>query len=206
MNFDNRKSTKNWAEVNWDRDLWIPVPLTFEGTMWADAAEWALHYASDRAERTYGELTKKVLRKEVKPRAMSFVDAQKDLAGKLPAHKFYMHFPNAHTAPVPVGVGLWDPQGTREEAFQYYAYWTAQNATEPPVAEWFDTEALGRGVKAQWRAMEDSKPVWAVNYIFRNEEFATDVHVFTGCADNERFQEVLPDLDDLVRHIRCAPR
>ena len=205
MNFDNRQATKNWAEVDYDRSIWIPVPLSFQGTKWGDAATWALHYASDRAQRTYGELTKKVLRKEVQPRAMSFVDARGDMVGKVPAHKIYFHFPNSNATPEPVGIGLWEPQGTREEAFQYYGYWGSRSATEQPVAEWFETEALGRGVKAQWPGADAEKPTWSVNYIFRNDEFETDVHVMASSLAPERLKSIIPDLDELVRRIRCVP-
>jgi hypothetical protein len=205
VNFDDRKSAKNWAKVDYDRDRWIPVPLTFDGTKWPDVTTWALFYARDRARKTYGELTRKLMHKEVEPRAASFMDVHKEMVGKAPAHKLFLNFPDARAVPVPIGIGLWAPHGTREEAFQYYAYWTAHGAVEPPVAEWFETESLGTGVKARWMAMEDGEPTWAVNYIFRNEEFATDVHVFSGCAFEERFTHVLDDLDELVRGIHCTP-
>lgn len=206
MNFDNRKATKNWAVVDYNRDVWIPVPLTFQGTKWGDVTNWAVYYAEDRVERSYGTLTKKLQRKEVTPRAFALAELHRGLVGTIPASKIYCHLPDASMNGTSVGIGLWQPKGAREEAFQHYAYWGSENAQEQPVAEWFDTEALGRGVKAQWCGQSsDGKPMWQVNYIFRNDEFETDVHVFTACANGERFQEMLPDLDDLVRHIRCVP-
>ncbi len=205
MNFDDRKTTKNWAKVEYDRDQWIIVPLTFEGTKWRDAAHWALYYAADRAERTYGEVTKKLMRKEVEPRAASFMDTHKDMVGRAPAQKFFFNFPDAKTVPVPVGIGLWQTQGTREEAFDYYTWWSAHDPVDP-VAEWFETESLGTGVKARWQAMDEGKPIWAVNYIFRDDEFDTDVHIFAGWPVRERFEEVITDLDVLVRSIKCCPR
>jgi hypothetical protein len=73
VDFDNRKTTKNWAQLDYDRDRWIPVPLVFEGTKWPDAETWAVSYDRDRARKTFGELTRKVQHKEVEPRAASFV-------------------------------------------------------------------------------------------------------------------------------------
>lgn len=205
MSFVDRKTTKNWAKVDYDRSRWIIVPLSFEGTKWGDLASWAMYYAEERGEREFGELTKKVMRKEIKPRAASFMDVHKDMVGKLPAQKFFFDWPEWTSVPVPVAVSIWQPQGTREEAFQYYAYWSVKDPQDL-VTEWFETETLGTGVKTRWKAIEDGKPVWAVNYVFRNEEWETDVHVFTSWPVQERFEEVITDLDVLVRGIECCPR
>ena len=205
MNFDERKSTDNWAEVGWDRAVWFPIPLSFQGTKWADAAEWAYDWAGDRVLRSHGELTKKLVKNEVVPFAKALVQARHEAVGKVSAHKLYFHCPDIEKTPVMAGVGLWKPQGTREEAFQYYAYWGSKTATEQPVAEWFETETLGRGVKAQWSGVTGPGQYWQTNYIFRDDEFETDVHVWMLDWDHQRYLEVVPDLDKLVRSIRCSP-
>ena len=55
------------------------------------------------------------------------------------------------------------------------------------------------GVRAYWNTDEHEL------YIFRNDEFDTDVHIFTAVWDHHRFLEVLPDLDILTRAIHCIP-
>lgn len=205
MSFDQRKVTDNWAEVDWDRDVWFPIPVAFEGTRWANAAEWALDYAGDRFLRTGRTLSKKEMKKEVAPFAKALVRGRSELAGKAAAIKLYYHCPDITKIPVAVGVGLWKREGTRDEAFRYYSQWGAETATATPVLEWFDTEALGRGVKSQWTGVFGPGQYWQVNYVFRDDDFDTDVHVFTSAWDHERFNEIVPDLDKLVRTIRCVP-
>lgn len=205
MNFDQRKSSANWAKVDWDRSIWFPIPTSFTETKYADAAEWAFDWAGDRVLRAHGELTKKLVKKEVLPFSQALVLGRHETIGKISAHKFYFHCPDAKKSPVLTSIGLWKTQGSREEAFQYYSYFGTKTATEQPVAEWFDTEMLGRGVKAQWSGVTGPGKYWQVNYAFRDEEYETDVHVWMMEWDHKRFLEVVPDLDTLVRTIRCIP-
>ncbi|MFC5029863.1 hypothetical protein C8250_029920 [Streptomyces sp. So13.3] len=205
MSFDHRKSTENWARIDYDRDVWFPIPLAFKGTKWADAAEWAFDYAGDRFLRGGRELTKKVVKKEVLPFAQALVRGQSEIVGSVAAHKLYFHCPDYTKMPVAVAIALWKREGTREEAFQHYSYFGTKSATVQPVAEWFETEALGRGVKAQWSGVTEIGQYDQVNYIFRDDDFDTDVHVFLMSWDHQRFLEVLPDLDAFVRSIRCIP-
>lgn len=205
MSFDQRKATDNWATVDYDRDVWFPIPLVLEGTKWADAAEWAYDYAGDRVLRTHGELTKKLVKKEVLPFAKALVQGRHEAVAKIAAHKLYFHCPDSTKNPVMAAIGLWKSQGTREEAFQFYSYFGTKTATEQPVAEWFETETLGRGVKAQWSGVTGPGQYWQTNYIFRDDEFETDVHVWMLDWDHQRYLEVVPDLDKLVRSIRCTP-
>jgi hypothetical protein len=205
VSFDERKVTDNWAEVSWDRNIWFPIPIAFKGTKWRDAAEWALDWAGDRVARAHGEVTKKLVKTEVSPLAQALVKARSEIAGKTAAHKLYFHCPDSVKTPVPSAVALWKRQGTREEAFQFYSYWGTKTATVQAEAEWFETEALGTGVKAHWTGVTGSGQYWQVNYAFRDDEHDTDVHVFMMTWDQERFTEIVPDLDNLVRTIRCVP-
>ncbi|MCQ4082582.1 hypothetical protein NGB36_18730 [Streptomyces sp. RB6PN25] len=205
MSFDQRKSTDNWAEVGWDREVWIPVPLSFQGTKWPDAAEWATDWAGERVMRAHGELTKKLMKKEVVPRAQALVRGRAEIAGNVAAHKIYFHCPDTTKTPVATFIGLWKCQGTREEALQFYGYYGTKSATIQPEAEWFKTEALGTGIKAHWTGVTGPGQYWQADYAFRDDEFDTDVQVFMMAWDQQRFAEVVPDLDNLVRSIRCVP-
>ena len=93
----------------------------------------------------------------------------------------------------------------REEALQHYAYWGTKSATTEPSAEWFETGALGVGVRAQWAGVIGPGPYDQVNYAFRDDAYDTDVHVFMTAWDHQRYTEVVPDLDRLVHGIRCVP-
>jgi len=208
IDYDHRKSTENWAELDYDRSLWFPVPLGFQGTKWADAAEWAYGYSLDRFRRGGRELNKKIVKKEVVPFAERLVVARQVVAGHIGGHKLYCHCPDYTKLPTLVSIGLWKPMGDWQQAIQYYAYWGTKTATTQPMAEWFTTDALGTGVKAQWSGSGvngDPTTYEQVNYVFRDETYATDVHVFLMSWDHARYVEVLPDLDNLVRAIRCIP-
>lgn len=205
MTFDERVATDNWAEIDYDRAVWIPVPLGFEGTKWGDAAEWAFEYACQRYLQGGRVLTKKAVKKEVLPLAEKLVLGQAEAAGHVPAHKLYFHCRDLTRMPVLAAVGLWKSQGSREEAFQYYAYWGSKSATSTPVGEWFTAESLGTGLRAHWTGAFNQVPYEQAGYAFRDDTYATDVHVFLMAPDHTRFTEVLPDLDRLVRGIRCIP-
>lgn len=202
--YDHRTSTDNWAKVEYDRDRWFPVPLGFQGTKWLDAAEWAFDYACDRFLRGGRTLTKKVVKKEVVPFADRLVRGRHEAVGRIAGHLMYFHCPDYTKVPLLASVGVWKTMGTWDEAIRYYAYWGTKTATTTPVAEWFSTQALGQGVKSSWHG-EFEGPYDQVNYIFRDEAFATDVHVFLMAGDHERFVEAVPDLDRLVHGIRCVP-
>lgn len=205
MTFETRTSTPNWVKIDYDESRWFPMPLSLQGTRWADAAEWAFDAACDRFLRSGRVLTKKVVKKEVLPFAQALVLAHSNAVGKIGAHKFFLHCPDCTTFPVLVSIALWKRDGTREEALQHYAYWGTKSATSAPVAEWFETEALGVGVKAQWSGVIGPGPYEQVNYIFRDDTYDADVHVFMTAWDHTRYTEVVPDLDQLVRGIRCVP-
>jgi hypothetical protein len=205
MTFETRESTSNWAEVDYDRSLWMPMPVSFPGSRWRDAAEWAFDYAGDRFLKGGRTLTKKVVKKEVLPFAEMLVKARSQAIGHIGAHIFYLHCPNYTKLPVLIAIALWKRQGTREEAFEYYAYRGTKSANSQPVAEWFETEALGTGVRSQWTGVFGQGPYDQVNYTFRDDTYDTDVHVFVTWWDHDRFTEILPDLDQLVRGIHCIP-
>ncbi len=205
MNFDQRKATDNWATVDWNREVWIPVPFAFKNLKWADAAEWALDYAGDRFLRGGREVNRGVMKKEVGPFAQGLVQGRSELVGKTAAHKIYYHCPDYTKTPVAAAIGLWKCQGTREEAFQFYSYWGAKTATSTPEAEWIETESLGMGVRAKWTGVTGPGRYWQVNYIFRDEEFDTDVQVWTMSWNYQRYEDIQPDLETLVRGIRCVP-
>ncbi len=65
---------------------------------------------------------------------------------------------------------------------------------------------LGGGVRTEWTG----KPhvlhkTHGVNYVFRNEEYNTDVHIFVREDDKRRFGQVAADLDAFVGEIRRTP-
>ena len=94
--FDDRKASDNWAEIGYDRTVWIPVPLGFEGTKWADPAEWSFDYACQRFLQGGRELTRKVVKKEVLPLAETLLLGQAQAAGRLPAYKLLFPLPRSH--------------------------------------------------------------------------------------------------------------
>ncbi|WP_329134803.1 hypothetical protein OG552_19940 [Streptomyces sp. NBC_01476] len=205
MSFETREATDNWITVDYDRSRWFPMPVSFPGTKWADEAEWAFDYARDRFLRAGRTLTKKIVKNEVLPFAEALLLARDNAIGHIGAHVFYLHCPDYTRLPVLAAIAMWKRDGTREEAFQHYAYWGTKSATSEATAEWFETEALGTGVRSRWSGDLGNGPYEQVNYVFRDDTYDTDVHIFLMAWDHDRFVEVAADLDQLVRGIRCVP-
>ncbi|MDI5966680.1 hypothetical protein [Streptantibioticus silvisoli] len=206
VDFEHRDMTPNWAKVSYDTDVWFPMPFFFKGTMWADAAEWAFYYVTDRFRRGGGSLTKREVKKEVVPRAEILVEVQNSILHQGGAHKFYIHCPDYRVKPVMISIGLWKSKGTRDQALDFYSRWGTRSATSEPVSTAITTEHLGEGIRSQWVGESEGGRYDRVNYVWRNEEFETDVLVWMILWDRPRFEEVLPDLDAFVQGIRCTPR
>ena len=150
--------------------------------------------------------TKHGVKKEVVRGAEILVDVQRDLLHQNIAHKFYVHSPEYHVTPVVISVVCGSARGTREQAFDYYGKWGSDTATTTPEIKPFATDRLGEGVRVQ-RIGQDQQGVYEnVNYVWRNEEFDTDILVWMTEADRVRFHEVLPDLDEFVKGIYCCTR
>lgn len=206
--FDHRHSTDNWAKVDYDKNRWIPMPFAFEGLQWADAAEWAFYEAEMAFLRGGRELNKKVVKKEVLPFSELLLHLHTMLVGKMAAHKFYLHCPDYTKAPVGTYIGVWKCLGTREEAFDYYGLWGTRTAVDligPETVE-FSTEMLGAGLRTHFSDVVGGRRIYSVNYVFRNEEYNTDVHVFMNTHEEPRFWEVMPELDAFVGRLYCSPR
>ncbi len=203
--FDHRKSSDNWAVVTYDQDRWIPMPIYFKGTRWADPAEWAFDQAGKAFLRGGRDLTKKVVKKEVHPFAELLLFAQREESKKIITHKFYLNCPDYTKLPVSAYVGMYKCQGTREQAFEYYSGWGARGAREPARYSEIRTDNLGAGVRSVWSDDVNGATMYCANYVFRNEEYNTDVHAMLRTELEERFWETLPEMDTFVHGIRCTP-
>ncbi|MDI5972248.1 hypothetical protein POF50_023415 [Streptomyces sp. SL13] len=206
VDFEHRDMTPNWAKVSYDTDVWFPMPFFFKGTKWADAAEWAFYYVTDRFRRGGGSLTKREVKKEVVPRAGILVELQNGILHQGGAHKFYIHCPEYHVQPVVISIALWKCRGTREQAFDFYGNSGSFSATTTPVRQSITTENLGEGIRVRWIGQVAAGTYENVNYVWRNEEFDTDILVNMFELNRPRFEEVLPDLDAFVQGIRCTTR
>jgi hypothetical protein len=207
--FDNqRHNTDNWARVSYDKSRWIPMPGAWGGTPWADTAEWAFYQAEMAFLRGGRELNKKVVKKEVLPFSELLLYLYSTVVGKLAAQKYYLHCPNHTTSPVGAYIGLWKCMGTREEAFDYYGLWGTRTAAElqGPESEEFTAAHLGTGLRVRYSELLQGERMYSVNYVFRNEEYNTDVHVFMNARDEQRFLEALPETDAFVDQVQCTPR
>ncbi len=201
-----REASSAQLSTQFDRSVWIPAPLVFKKTKWADPADWAFNSMVEVFGRERGVVTRETAQEEVLPRAQLLLKARHDVAGKVPAQGLYFHCPDSVRIPVLVGVGLWKARGTREEALEYYSRWDSEAATTPVVAETFSTEALGDGRRCSWRGENELGAYDQINYAFRDEEQETDLHVFMGsCWDHRRTEEVATDLEAFVRVMRFLP-
>jgi hypothetical protein len=189
-----------------DRMVWVPVPLAFKGTPWKDPAEWAWQAALERLGRERGVVTKQMAKDEVTPRATQLLVARQTIAGRLPASSLYLHLPDSVCLPVYLGVAMRRSEGTLEEARARLGGFESENAKGSPLVEPFATDALGEGIRYSWTGENEQGEFDLANYVFRDQEQQVDLHVFVGPNwDRDRGEQIRRDVEAFVRVLRFLP-
>jgi hypothetical protein len=202
MSFDRRQKSDCLLSIDYDRSIWVPVPLEFPSGPWSDAAEWAFESAGDCVLRSGYNLSKEVVVEEVLPLSQRLLLGRYEVVGKVPGLRLYLHCPDSAKMPSFLSIGLWRSQGTREEALRYYSMWGSVSADSVPSVDDFSTEVLGCGLRSSW-----ASPLGVqVNYFFRDDLCGTDLHVYAVTPEPERLGEFNSDLDAFVRGLGCVPR
>ncbi len=197
-----------------DRAVWVPVPMAFEGaprkdpfkgTPWKDPAEWGWQVALGRLGQERGEVTKQMAADEVYPRAMQLVAARDALVGTR-ASMLYFHVPDSTCLPVFLAVSMWRSKGTLEEARARLGGNAIEGADGEPVVEPFATDALGEGVRRTWTGELEQGVFVMSDYVFRDQQQQVDVHVLVGPNwELDRTEPVRRDVEAFVRVLRFLP-
>jgi hypothetical protein len=199
-------SRRAWPRFGTQRDVWIPCPLAFrEGD---DEASWAHRFAARWWAKSGVEYSES--------QVAALAEILSDLRGatfrpglccvaviRLPPA---LGEPPKVQEPLPVGIGVWEQGGDRDSRLRLLANAVDPDAIEPPIIEEFGNDALGTGLKTlRYGHLADGSLFAAVNYAFRSEEYETDLRFSASCADLNRVQAAMPDIDELVRTTSLGP-
>lgn len=213
--FADLTSEKGWAEVGYQRTLWIPclaaMPDGYDTDRWArefSAAWWSmagLPHGDDELARLEAQLAY--------IRDNSF--------GHLPFHMGFIHLPDPRLEPLPVFLAILAARGERTAQLRALTLADAPNAVGEPIVEEFATERLGPGLRVLRHFTEPeaggvdvlgllteeetAEVNVGLSYAWRSEEHETDLRLFTATHDWGRLRAALGDIDELARQIRVIP-
>ncbi|WP_327429105.1 hypothetical protein [Streptomyces sp. NBC_01236] len=202
--------SRHWARVLDLGPEWVGLPVDFSATGWADPAAYAQDIAAALITRDR-ELGATDLPGDLGTRvADQILDTYTRLIGIVPAHFHLLLWPDLSRPPIPVFLGLWEPEQDRASAEAYYtgAGEYDEVSREMPVRERFVTDALGDGVRVLSLAPlasddpEDADAVLAVAaYHWRTTALPTDVQLLALTHELGRLYSALPALDAFARGI-----
>jgi hypothetical protein len=181
--------------VGYDQRIWIPcAPVFPEGL---DRASWARLYAREwwsRSGREHGA-------SEVTLLATTLASIHEYGYAHLAMHRGFIHLPSLTMPPLLVSFGLWAAAGDRAGQLRDLVGADSPDAMEAPFVEEFATERLGTGLKALAYTRKGGTITGHANYVWRSDEHATALRLFTGCPDLGRLARALPDIDELARGV-----
>lgn len=197
-------STAGWISVEYDLRTWIPCPPAFaEGD---DRESWAQGFAEEwlaASKRKHGG-------REVTALAQMLAQIHEIGYRELPMHNGFIHLPDLRLPPLLVGIGVWAATGDRDAQLRALAHTDDPDAMRPPVIEEFRPARLGTreepGLKVLAYTRDGERITGFVSYVWRSEEHATAVRMFTGSPDLSRVQRVVPDMERLANGVTIIPR
>lgn len=195
-----------YANVAYDPTVWVEIPVMWEPESWPGPDAWAQHMAMELwagLDATSDDIAKLEL-------ALAFwaervVGAYSDVPIEI---QNFLHLPDPAGSPLLVRVWVDDePEATVEEVTEVQD----PEAVEPPLAEQFQTEHLGPGLRVlRYRPLDpppgglaDSGALYAVlRYGFKIPDHDAVITVTTSCADLGYLIKAMDDLDAFVRAIQ----
>jgi hypothetical protein len=197
-------SKKGWARATYDKRIWVPcprgLPEGWDHERWAgefSAAWWAL------AGLPHGEsdLTKLATLLDHIYVSTWGQDAE------IPCHLAYIHLPDPRMLPMPVYLAVLQALDEKDTELRRLTQADDPAVIEPPIAEEFTTDNLGRGLRVlrHWQGDDDGEVDAGLSYAWRSERYETDLRLFTATSDLGRLQQAIPDIDELARQIVVVP-
>jgi hypothetical protein len=198
----------SWPYVDYDTDLWMMIPNSWDGTPWKGAKEWA-RYMSDA---WWGDSDFDPSRKERKALAETLRACGERFPQCHPGFDVYLHLPDPRFMPLPVYVASIESDGEREETLR--ALVTTDDdpdLVEQPIVEDFTTELLGTGLRSlrytqagEERGEEHGEErtiIAGVRYAWRADSAGCDVVVTAAAPDPRRVLDAMDDLDAFAARI-----
>ena len=104
---------------------------------------------------------------------------------------------------------MWAATGDRDAQLRALAHADDPDAMRPPLIEEFRParwHAGEPGLKALAYTRDGERITGFLSYVWRSEEHATAVRMFTGSPDLSRVQRVVPDMERLANGVTIIPR
>ncbi|MFD6432712.1 hypothetical protein [Streptomyces venezuelae] len=210
-----------WPHVDYDTDLWMQIPNSWEGTPWKGPKEWGRELSAVWWDDSGLEPT----RKDLKLLAATLRSCAERFPLSHPGFDVYLHLPDPRLMPLPVYVASIEAEGDndgdrdrdrdrdRDESLRALVTTDDPALVEKPIVEDFTTESLGTGLRSLRYTQVDAAEaesgagangdtlVAGVRYAWRHEATRCDVLVIVSAPDPRRVLGAMDDLDDFVRRI-----
>ncbi|MFE9648091.1 hypothetical protein ACFYO0_29045 [Streptomyces sp. NPDC006365] len=189
----------SWPYVDYDTDLWMQIPSSWEGTPWKGPKEWGRYMS----EAWWGDSDFEPSRKDLKGLAATLQACAERFPQSHPGFDVYLHLPDPRLMPLPVYVASVEADGDREETLRELVTTDDPDLVEKPIVEDFTTEALGTGLRSlrYTQTEEDRTIIAGVRYAWRSEEADCDVLVIVAAPDPRRVLGAMDDIDAFVGRI-----
>ncbi|WP_367044190.1 hypothetical protein [Streptomyces sp. Je 1-332] len=192
----------SWPHVDYDPDLWMQVPNSWEGTPWKGPKEWSRHMS----EAAWGDSGSEATRKDLKGLAATLRACAEQFPQSHPGFDVYLHLPDPRFMPLPVYVASIESDGEREETLRALVTTDDADLVEEPIVEDFGTGLLGTGLRSLRYTQTGAERtiVAGVRYAWRAEEAGCDVVVIVAAPDPRRVLGAMEDLDAFAARISVA--
>ncbi|MEU5771704.1 hypothetical protein ABZ819_00165 [Streptomyces venezuelae] len=189
--------------VDYDTDLWMEIPNSWEGTPWKGPKEWG----RDLSAAWWGDSGLEPSRKDLKILAATLRSCAERFPLSHPGFDVYLHLPDPRLMPLPVYVASIEAEGDRDESLRALVTTDDPDLVEKPIVEDFTSDLLGTGLRSLRYTQlpraesEGGTLVAGVRYAWRHEASACDVVVIVSAPDPRRVLGAMDDLDDFVHRI-----
>ncbi|OON75414.1 hypothetical protein [Streptomyces tsukubensis] len=192
----------NWPHVDYDADLWMRVPDSWDGTPWKGPKDWARHMS----DACWDDSDLDPSRKDRKALAETLRQCAERFPQSYPGFDLYLHLPDPRFMPLPVYVASVEADGDREETLRALVTTDDADLVEDPIVEEFTTDLLGTGMRSlrYTRTGEERTIVAGVRYAWRAEKVGCDVVVIAAAPDPRRVLGAMDDLDAFAARIRVG--
>ncbi|MFG2308816.1 hypothetical protein ACGFS9_09025 [Streptomyces sp. NPDC048566] len=187
---------------------WVALPAVFEGTDWADSAEYAEQMASALVVRQREFVGGRIDDDLGERAAAQILDVYNRLFDLVEAQYHLLYWPDLRKPPLPVFLGAWKPERDRTSAEVHYAgsFHHLETGGPSSIEERFATDSLGAGLRSlafvPLNADEPEDPdclVGVLTYFWRATSRPADVRLVVFTNELGQLYAALPDLDAFAR-------
>lgn len=194
-------SKKGWVSIDYDKTIWIPCLPVFPAgydreSFFAEVAE----FWWNASELPHTQV-------DVARLSAMLSETHQGIYGKVPCHLAFIHLPDPRLIPLVLYVGIWEPEGDRDERLRLLCHADDAGAVERPVAEEFATDKLGKGLRViRYRHLPDGSLYAGLSFAWRSDEYETDLLLSASAEDLGRLQRAIGDIEAFARATSIIPQ